>query len=74
MTESEILLALAQATAGGEGKTTTELVEESGFGPDKVRKWLRAAVKSGQMRPTRKTVIGMHGSAVVVPSYVVTKQ
>ena len=64
------LLSQIDKAAGGEGHTTAEIADMLGCGTDKARRMIRAAIKQGKCRASRKIVVTIMGTKQSYPSYV----
>ena len=58
------------SSSGGEGVTVTEICEATGVSVGKAREAVRAALRKGECRASRKTIVAMDGRVTSVPSYV----
>lgn len=58
------------SSSGGEGVTVTEICEATGVSVGKARDAVRAALRKGECRASRKTIVAMDGRVTSVPSYV----
>lgn len=73
ITESEILDALAAATAGGpaEARTGPELQREFGIGEKRLRNALRLFNEAGRLEVHRVARMSLAGAQVLVPAYTI---
>ncbi len=73
MDEFEALAAAYAASkpAAGEGMTTAEIMEQTGWSKCKARAVIQYALKVGLMAVSTKKVVGMNGHSIRVSSYVV---